>query len=527
MHVNGSRLRVLLVEDSPADARLIQEMLREADAAFDLQCVGNLAAGLDRLGGDPGHDLPHAVLLDLSLPDSHGLETFERLRDRAASRVPIVVLSGLDDETVAIEAMEGGAQDYLVKGHVDARLLSRSLRYAVERKRVEDRIARSEKTLADAQQIAHVGSWEWDVEADKLTWSDELYRIYGLAPREVRPARASYLARVHPADRERVQAILEKVRRDLGRFDFEERIVRPDGSVRIVRSRGEAVVDPAGGLSRLIGASQDITERKTAERELAAALDQALEASRLKSAFLANMSHEIRTPLNVILGSTSIIAEHLPEAERNTLQPLLGGAVRAGQRLMRTIQGILDLSRIESGSFPIEPALVEVGRVIEQRIDEFRSQAFGKGLTVSCEIATAAAVRFDEYCLVQALTHLLDNAVKFTRAGEIAVRLYRHSQSGSLCLEVRDSGIGIDPHYLPRIFEPFSQAESGFTRGFEGSGLGLALARGYVELNGASISAASEKGRGTAFTIHFPPELEAANGSGLATESGAARASGR
>jgi signal transduction histidine kinase len=269
------------------------------------------------------------------------------------------------------------------------------------------------------------------------------------------------------------------------------------------------VADTAGRLVRLIGACQDITERKTAERELAAALDQALEASRVKSAFLANMSHEIRTPLNVILGSTSVIAEHLPQAEREKLRPFLGGAERAGRRLIRMIQGMLDLSRIETGAFSLEVREIDVGALVAQRIEDFEVLAQQKRVAISCDIAEPATVRFDEYCLSQSLTNLLDNAVKFTPAGAVSVRLYRDRRSSVLSLEVRDTGVGIDAPYLARLFEPFSQEESGFTRGFDGSGLGLALTKSYVELNGASITAASEKGRGAVFTIRFPPGLEA------------------
>ena len=275
-----------------------------------------------------------------------------------------------------------------------------------------------------------------------------------------------------------------------------------DYSVRATRTGDDE-------LGALVDAFNDMLgniERRSAELE--EARDHALEASRLKSAFLANMSHEVRTPLNVILGYNDLIADHLDEIRDPTLQMPLDAVQRASERLITTIDGILDISRMETRTFEVTPVLLDLREIVEGELRSVRSFAAQKGLKVSCAIEVPEAiVSFDRYCLTRSLANLLQNAVKFTRAGEVTIRLHRHA-SGDLAIDVTDSGVGIDPAFLPRLFEPFTQEESGYTRKFEGSGLGLALAKRYLEMNGAAIVVESDKGRGTTFTVRFSRDSE-------------------
>jgi signal transduction histidine kinase len=255
-----------------------------------------------------------------------------------------------------------------------------------------------------------------------------------------------------------------------------------------------------------------VVDRLREQRDLLeAARDAALEASRLKSAFIANVSHEIRTPLNVITGYTELIGEHLAEQKNESLKDYAEGTQRACARLLRTIGNILDISKIETGAFNLVPTRLEIGSLLERLLADFRLMAERKGIALTYTIDTpGASVVIDEYCLTQALTNLLDNALKFTERGAITCRLHR-APDGTLCLEIRDTGMGISEEYLPHLFEPFSQERSGSSRQFQGSGLGLALTRKYLELNGAKISVQTEKGKGTTFTIHFLRESEAGN----------------
>jgi len=288
--------------------------------------------------------------------------------------------------------------------------------------------------------------------------------------------------------------------------NFEADLRTRDG--RTVPTLLSAVMVDLGVGVRVVSILHDISERRAADLALANARDAALESTRLKSAFLANTSHEIRTPLNVILGYTDLVGEHLANIGDHTQDAYLEALGRAGRRLLKTIQQILDYSRMEAGALTLDPSAIALAPFIEDQVNDLRVLATEKGLELRLEIAAdEATVRFDEYCLQTALSNLLHNAIKFTDRGEIVLGLERDN-AGTLKLEVRDTGVGIDDNYLPRLFEPFSQEQTGHSRRFEGAGLGLAFARRCVELGGARISAASRKGVGSTFTIEFPRTCE-------------------
>ena len=232
----------------------------------------------------------------------------------------------------------------------------------------------------------------------------------------------------------------------------------------------EAVMKAAdlGGEPLLVVSTRDISDRKRNEEELAHARDEALESARLKSAFLANMSHEVRTPINIILGYSDLVAGYLAEQGDDSQAEYLGAIARAGQRLLRTISGIIDYSKLGAGSLKAMPAMLALAPLVLCQLASVQELARKKGLTLTyVNEVPAAEVWFDEYCLTNALSNLLENAIKFTHEGGAAVRVYRDGE-GTLCLGLSDTGIGIDIDYLPRLLEPFSQEDASFTRRFEG-----------------------------------------------------------
>jgi signal transduction histidine kinase len=233
--------------------------------------------------------------------------------------------------------------------------------------------------------------------------------------------------------------------------------------------------------------------------------------SALIAAFLASTSHEIRNPLHVILGYNEIIADHLRERGDSLAAPFLDAVERAGRRLAKTVDRLLAYSRLQSGVVETRPADTALAPLIEAIMREFTPRAAAKGIALTATIEEPAmAVRCDPDYLAGALENLADNAIKFTEHGEVAIRLYREP-SGGAAIIIRDTGVGIDPAYLPRLFEPFSQEQSGYSRKFEGSGLGLALARRYLEMNWAEITVESEKGAGSTFTIHLRANARASD----------------
>ena len=257
---------VLLVEDNPGDARLIQEMLAESSQdQFRLwRQADRLSSGLDFLDqGDIG-----MVLLDLSLPDSLGLDTFSSVFARAP-QVPIIVLTGTDDEVLALSAVKTGAQDYLVKGHVDSNLLQRAMRYALERKQAEKALRASEERYALAAAGSNDGLWDWHLLQRHVYFSPRWKAMLGFAEDQIGSTENDWLQRIHAED-------LPEFRERLGRcvagqsdhLVAEYRILHKDGSHRWMLCRGIAVRDAHGMTWRLAGSQTDIHDRKLAAQQL-------------------------------------------------------------------------------------------------------------------------------------------------------------------------------------------------------------------------------------------------------------------
>ena len=258
-------IRILLVEDNPADADLVREMLSELrDERFDVQHLDRLEPALVAAGADEFE----LVLLDLSLPDSHGLETFRRLRERLPA-VPIIVLSGLKDQDLAIKAVRLGAQDYLLKDETTSALLGRALRYAMERHRAEEALRESEARYALAVHGANDGIWDWDIRKDAFYFSPRWKTMLGYTEEQIVNLAGEWFDRVHPADLERLKADLQAHLAGEGsHFANEHRILHRDGSYRWVLTRGVAIRDSEGQPCRMAGSQTDITDRKGYEGRL-------------------------------------------------------------------------------------------------------------------------------------------------------------------------------------------------------------------------------------------------------------------
>lgn len=281
-------------------------------------------------------------------------------------------------------------------------------------------------------------------------------------------------------------------------FRFRGRL--KNGEARSFQVSGKVM---PGRPDQVIVQARDVTAQEVYETELKRARDAAMASARLQSAFVANISHEVRTPLNVILGYLDLLAEHLGEQGDATQDEYIETAARAGQRLAETISNVLDYSRVEAGLFESRLKPMLLADFVASRVEQFRSTCLHKGLELRfIDEAAQATVLADEYCVSVILRNLLDNAVKFTEAGAITVRQFR--TDSEVCIEIQDTGVGMETEFLARVFAPFVQEDAGFTRNFEGSGLGLALTKRMLDFCNARITARSEKGWGSVFTLSFP-----------------------
>ena len=284
-----------------------------------------------------------------------------------------------------------------------------------------------------------------------------------------------------------------------GHANYPHRHVHKDGTIIDVEVTSDNV--NLDGRECRIAFFQDVTERNRAATELAIARDQAVEASNMKSAFLANVSHEIRTPMNGVLGMTELLlGMGLTEPQRECAEQV----TRSGEQMLSLINDILDISKIETGHLELELADFDLDETVKETCSVAGALARSKGLRLDLEIDAGVppCVRGDGRRLGQILLNLVSNAVKFTTTGAITVRVNARPGPGAsttIRVEVVDSGIGIDPANLGRMFEPFTQADVSTTRQYGGTGLGLAIARELVELMGGTIGAESEPGRGSTF----------------------------
>ena len=252
---------------------------------------------------------------------------------------------------------------------------------------------------------------------------------------------------------------------------------------------------------------QDVSDQKKTERELIRAKEHAERADRLKSNFLAQMSHEIRTPINTILNFTTLVRNDLePKLNKDNLECF--NSIESGaNRLMRTIDLVLNISDIEAGTYQAKFTKIDVfNEVLEPLVAEFRRTAeLNKiELKLLTKFTKNPVIKIDHYTFSQIIANLIDNAIKYTEVGSVTLIL--DDAGPKIGIKIIDSGIGISEKYLPNLFKKFTQEESGYTRRFEGTGLGLALVKKYCKINNIDISVESEKGKGTTFLLQFNEE---------------------
>jgi PAS domain S-box-containing protein len=380
-----------------------------------------------------------------------------------------------------------------------ATLIASQIAFAVERTRAEEQARRGEARLRFALDAALMGTWDWDLATQSVRWSDNLERIHGLPAGTFDGTFASYEREIHPEDRERIFASIQRALTEGTPHEVEYRIVAPDGTVRWVEGKGR--VEYADGKPvRMTGVCMIVTRRKEAE---AARLAAAEEASRLKDEFLATLSHELRTPLNAILGWVQMLesGELPPDRARQAIDVIARNARLQAQ----IIEDILDVSRIITGKLAIDRGPVALPQLIEAVVNGATPAATAKRLDLSRTVpGTLPVIEGDARRLHQVFSNVLSNAVKFTpEGGRIDVQCV--ALSDAVEIAIRDSGVGIAPEFLPFIFDRFRQADSRSTRRHGGLGLGLAIARHLLDGHAGQIRAESAgPGMGTTITIRLP-----------------------
>jgi PAS domain S-box-containing protein len=336
------------------------------------------------------------------------------------------------------------------------------------------------ESLAEAQALAHIGSWEWDVGTDRVTWSREMYRIFGLEPRAGKLTYAKYLARVHPADRELARSQIERALETRQPFEVQHRIVLDDGTERVVHGRGRVIVDSSGAPLRLVGTSQDVTERHRVEE--------------VRDNILSAVSHELRTPLTSVLGFALTLEQRPDDAARREMTSAL---VAQARRLEHLLSDLLDVDRLRHGLVHVTLEPTNVTSLVKRTIAAAETLE-GNRISLSADEIVAEV---DAAKLERIVDNLVTNALKHTPPGT-GVFVSVSAGSGRLLLRVDDSGRGVPDELKQQIFEPFVRVNG--AAGAPGTGIGLALVAQFAALQGGKAWVEDRPGGGASFRVSLP-----------------------
>jgi len=488
------RVEVLVLEDNPGDARLLNaEFSGESLIDVHLTVATRLSEGLHLLATRQFD----AVLLDLNLPDSTGMETFQRLR-AAVPELPLIVYTGIHDDQIAVQALRSGAQDYLVKGPGIGPLMVRAVYFAIERQRVrvelDLRAARLEKNQATLRRIVEASA---DVILI-LGHSGALLFVHG--------GTESLYGR-SPAD------LVGRLFTQPGALEMD--IPCPDGTARTAEVR-TVDIDWEGEPASMVSL-HDVTERKRAQARIEAEKTlleervrertaELLAANSELEAFAYSVSHDLRAPLRHIKGFTQMLEEEAGASLNETAQSLATRILRSADRMQELIGDLLAFSQL--GRCPVTRQLVDPAPLVASVIEELAPEAQGR--PVEWSVDPLPSLDADPALLRVVLVNLLSNALKFTRGRDPArIQIFAGAGlSSGPVIAVRDNGTGFSPKEAGRLFGVFqrlhSQAE------FEGTGVGLATVKRIVTRHGGQIWAEAQPGQGATFFFSIGPAASGA-----------------
>ncbi len=625
-------VRILLVEDEEAHAKLVQRSFAAKDLNVSLTVVGTLREARGCLAESP----PDLLMTDLFLPDGPGMDLL--LGHEEGGGFPAILMTSFGNEQAAVDAMKAGALDYVVKSettladmpHIAQRALER-WEDIVQRRLAEDALRESEEKFRGMAERNFDTLFIADRQGVFTYVSPAEERLLGYEPEEVTGKHFTHFlvesetARIQqrfaealqgdfkdilemearrkdgsPAflevghtrilehgevvgmqgvirdvtDRKRMERALEEktilldnilrsatdfaiattdldfrityynpiaeklfghsaeevigktayemhTRRNIAseRFDRAIQAVQRTGEYRFsvlqetddgprhLEARIAGILGPDGKTVGYALFGHDVTQRKRSEAALAEAKEAAEAANRAKSEFLANMSHEIRTPMTAVLGYAGLLTD--PSISHNERRGHVQTILRNGGILLDLINDILDLSKIESGKMVLEQTDCSTLQIVEEVAGLMRGKAADKGLELRIDYTfpLPETIRTDPTRLHQILVNLVGNAVKFTERGEVrmTVRCMMKGSSPRMEMVVEDTGIGVSPDDMAKLFSPFTQADASTTRRFGGTGLGLTISRRLAEKLGGDIRVQSEVGNGTTFTLTIDP----------------------
>jgi PAS domain S-box-containing protein len=531
---NPQTRTVLVVEDSAEDREMYCRYLNEdTHQSYRILEAETGEAGLEIYRTTQ----VNVILLDYRLPDYEGLEFITTLHAQSnGSLPPMIVVTGQGNEAIAVQLLKTGAKDYLIKGQFSAHELRCAVNHVIENAQLENQLQRfiekerlfnqiaqrtahrlqeSQERLQLGVKVAGVALAKFDYASNNVELSPEAATLFGLPTSQLVVSRSRIHATFHPEERAELLEIIEQVLdpRGTGWFTRDHRVVWETGEVRWLTVRKQVFFDRMGASGRpiyAILAALDITERKQAEldrerllQQEQAARAEAEQANRIKDEFLAVLSHELRSPLNPILGWAKLLQQHKLDEART--KEALATIQRNAELQAQLIDDLLDISRIMRGKLTLTAAPVSLMFVISAALETVQLAADTKNIHIKLVLPDSPMVVYgDAGRLQQVIWNLLSNAIKFTdNGGQVNIQLTQVDNYAQI--QIIDTGKGINPEFLPYVFEHFRQEDGATTRKFGGLGLGLAIARQIVELHGGRIGVYSAGiDQGATFTVQFP-----------------------
>jgi PAS domain S-box-containing protein len=375
-------------------------------------------------------------------------------------------------------------------------------KYSSEIEQAEVNLHESEKRYKGLADSLPQMLFEIDKEGIITFTNQASYKMFGYTE-DIFKSDFSIYETIVPEERKQARINMGKIMRDEKQHIEEYTALRNDGTKFPIVFYASPIITNSL-TTGLRGIAIDITERKIMENQLIKSKEKAEESEKLKSEFLAQMSHEIRTPLNIILGYTALLKDEFRQYLNEDHKNIFGSVEIAGKRLIRTIDLILNMAELQSCELEITISDTNLYEILNKLTKSFEHSAKEKNIELSCTntYTEIPVIKSDYMILTEVFQNLIDNAVKFTQSGKIDVNIYKNEKD-KYCVAINDSGIGIASEYIDKIFLPFFQEDSGYSRKFEGNGLGLALVKKYLELIKAEITVESIKGKGSSFVIHF------------------------
>jgi PAS domain S-box-containing protein len=394
-----------------------------------------------------------------------------------------------------------------------------------DRKQAQEKLLKSEAALAEAQKIARMGNWECDITTGQVTWSEQLFDIWGFSPDHPEPQSSEILERIVAEDRLRLTRLRDEAIAKNLPFEIDFKVHLPDGTSKWLFTRGHNLLDQSGKPVKSYGITQDITERKQAE-ELSLELEREKEINELRIRFFSMMSHEFRTPLSVIINASHLLKLTNNQLENKSIQKQVGYIESSTKRLVSIMDNVLTINRAEVGKLEFNPQPIQVDQYCRQLVTEMVLSIGNQQRIHYLSLCQLQKVKLDRKLLDSILTNLLSNALKYSpQSSTVTLELNCQTVSPDpqphqplnskksktqnqtltksyVIFQVSDHGIGISKADLQHIFDPFYRAKNAEKK--EGTGLGLSIVKQYVKAHGGTISVKSEIGVGTTFTVTLP-----------------------